>query len=1097
GNTGQARQASEGPPVRRLLHQSERDDRGTMRSLWNDIDPDLEWTESEQLETQLRSWVPDTRLARELSSNRLSSRLRYDGLRQPLWASVLDRIEHRQGAETGGSERRTDSGARALRLWFVVNVIDSRAFGVLCLELWHQEQLLNGNWGRLRRSRLTVEDLDRIQDAEQRRLLTQLLSIRPIDPNAQEQSLEEGLRQFQLGSGAYPTLLRALAATGSLVVSRREDDPNASSERDLQQLRFDEAGEWSLLVNAQATENGEGWRIDGLLCKRDQSAPVSRPLGEATLVLDDGLVLIDRELTLLDDRDPDRPQRAWLEVFRREHGFEVKRADRDAFVERWWSLAQPAVTEFPTELSLQLVKTPARAHLSVHGLGAGGGRRSRNLRARNRVAQRSGLRATLSFDYERIRVSAHDPRHAIPLPEQSLAIQRDRAFERECLATLQEAGARPRRGDVEQGEFEIPTKRFPMLARQLLDAGWLLDAENAPIRTGGLVKVGIASNMDWFELTGELSFGTQSVPLPEILQAAASGSSLVRLGDGSHGMLPEDWLARFGALIGMGEQTEHGVRFEASQTLLLDALLAAQSQQAHIDHSFEAWRDRLQALHAPQRASPGPSFKGELRGYQQEGLGWMRALAAARVGGVLADDMGLGKTVQVLALLAAEHLDTRGETDTADRSAASPSLVVVPRSLVFNWKAEAIRFVPDLRVLDYTGTASDRERQREQFSDHDLIITTYGTLRRDIGALRNILFRYAVLDEATAIKNPASQVAKVSRLIQAEHRLAMTGTPVENHLSDLWSLFEFLNPGYLGPRRGFGSRRRTSGSKRSVVLKLESDDGITELEADVDLLRKAIRPFLLRRRKDEVARDLPDRVEQTVHCSFSEAEQAQYDRIRTEGLHSLSKGRHGMGILRTLVRLRRFACAPSLVVEMEEDWGSKEEVVWSCIEQSMEEHKILIFSSYVGVLDRYRSRLDELSNDDASPLYSYLTGSTTDRPAQIARFREDPTVRVFLISLKAGGEGLNLPEADHVYIIDPWWNPAAENQAIDRAHRIGQTKKVMVFRFICTGSVEEKILDLQVRKSDLARSLTEPDEGEVPTLEELRQILLLEDGIGR
>jgi SNF2 family DNA or RNA helicase len=388
--------------------------------------------------------------------------------------------------------------------------------------------------------------------------------------------------------------------------------------------------------------------------------------------------------------------------------------------------------------------------------------------------------------------------------------------------------------------------------------------------------------------------------------------------------------------------------------------------------------------------------------------------------------------------------------------------VVAPRSLVYNWKQEAARFAPQLRVLDHTGV--NRAKPGAHFDEYDVVLTTYGTLRRDIVELKDIPFDYAVLDEAQAIKNASSQSAKAARLIRADHRLALSGTPVENHLGELWSLFEYLNPGMLG---GAGVFRLGEGGLRNPS------------EESRVLLAKVLRPFLLRRTKAQVARDLPEKTEQTLYCDLEPEQRKLYDELREHYRQSLLARveRDGIAkskiqILEALLRLRQAACHPGLIDKhrTEESSAKLDALLPQLQEVFAEGHKTLVFSQFTSLLAIVRQRLD----GEKVP-YEYLDGRTRDRAGRVERFQTDPDCKLFLISLKAGGLGLNLTAADYVFLLDPWWNPAVEAQAIDRAHRIGQTRPVFAYRLIARDTVEEKVLQLQERKRALADAILTAD----------------------
>jgi SNF2 family DNA or RNA helicase len=389
-------------------------------------------------------------------------------------------------------------------------------------------------------------------------------------------------------------------------------------------------------------------------------------------------------------------------------------------------------------------------------------------------------------------------------------------------------------------------------------------------------------------------------------------------------------------------------------------------------------------------------------------------------------------------------------------------LAIVPKSLVFNWKAEAERFTPKLRILDHTGQFRDKEG--ETFEGYDLILTTYGTLRNDAVVFKDLQFDYIILDEAQAIKNADTASAKATRLLRGDHRLALSGTPVENHLGELWSLFEFLNPGMLGA---------------ASVFKLAGNAARNPDEATRKMLAHALRPFILRRTKDQVAKDLPPKQEQTIFCELEPQQRKLYNELRDHYRASLLKridaegiAKSKMHVLEALLRLRQAACHPGLIdkARVAESSAKLDLLVPRLSELFEEGHKVLVFSQFTSLLSIVKSRLDA----EKIP-YEYLDGKTRDRQARVDTFQNDPACKLFLISLKAGGLGLNLTAAEYVYLLDPWWNPAVEAQAIDRAHRIGQTQQVFAYRLIARDTVEEKVLALQNTKRDLADAIINAD----------------------
>jgi SNF2 family DNA or RNA helicase len=480
----------------------------------------------------------------------------------------------------------------------------------------------------------------------------------------------------------------------------------------------------------------------------------------------------------------------------------------------------------------------------------------------------------------------------------------------------------------------------------------------------------------------------------------------------------------------------------------LDAMLAAQPD-ARMDEVFKEFRQKMTGFHGIEALEQPAGFVGQLRDYQREGLGWMQFLREFRFGGCLADDMGVGKTAQVLAVLESRRAEGLG-----------PSLVVAPKSVMFNWRQEAAKFTPQLRVLEYTGL----ERDAQQIPRHDLILTTYGTLLRDAPRLAEMEFDYVVLDEAQAIKNASTASSKAVRLLKGKHRLALSGTPVENHLGELWSLFEFLNPGMLGEAK---------------VLKMAGGLARNPSEESRGLLSHALRPFILRRTKQQVARELPEKTEQTIFCELEPPQRKLYDELRAHyrdkllaGVDARGLNKSKMQVLEALLRLRQAACHPGLldgsrIIEP----SAKLNVLLDQLSELREEgHKALVFSQFTSFLAIVRARLDE-----AGVNYEYLDGATRNRQEHVERFQNDPECSLFLISLKAGGLGLNLTAAEYVFLLDPWWNPAVEAQAVDRAHRIGQTRQVFAYRLIARDTVEEKVLELQKTKRDLADAILGED----------------------
>ncbi len=612
-------------------------------------------------------------------------------------------------------------------------------------------------------------------------------------------------------------------------------------------------------------------------------------------------------------------------------------------------------------------------------------------------------------------------------------------------------------GSVGAFELRARTHPFDFMLHSiplLLKAGFeIFGEENLKAgkvnRATPTLSLNITSGQDWFDVQAVIHYGDQEVALHDVRRALLKKEHYIKLADGSIGQIPEEWLERYKKLFGLAEETQSGLRVRDYHLPLVDVLLT-DADESHVAAEFQQRRELLSGFEhiRPQPVPQG--FVGELRPYQKAGLDWLHFLREYGFGGCLADDMGLGKTIQVLALL--QSIKEQGKKEAA-------SLLVVPKSLIANWLREAERFTPGLRILDFTGNF--RKKDAALFDQYDVVLTTYGVMLRDIEFLRGYRFLYAILDELQAIKNPLAQSSKAARLLNAAHRLVMTGTPVENNTFELWSQFAFLNPGLLGSTDYF---------KREFATPIES----RESEETTQLLRRLVYPFILRRTKKQVATELPPRTERVLYTDFEPAQRKLYNHTRDyyrglllgmidkEGINDVR-----MKILEGLLRLRQICIHPLLVEPTYRGDSAKFDMLLQTLETLVTEgHKALVFSQFVQTLHLLQKELD------ARKLrYAYLDGHTRDRQAQVDLFQEDDGIPLFLISLKAGGVGLNLTAADYVIHVDPWWNPAVEMQAADRAHRIGQDKPVFVYRIITRDSVEEKILRLQERKKELVDQL--------------------------
>jgi SNF2 family DNA or RNA helicase len=585
------------------------------------------------------------------------------------------------------------------------------------------------------------------------------------------------------------------------------------------------------------------------------------------------------------------------------------------------------------------------------------------------------------------------------------------------------------------------------------------------------LKLQTEEKFDWFDLFGTVTFGDFEIPFAYLADNILSGDREYKLPDGSIALIPEEWMSKYQDIMKFCSKKGKSLHLKKFHFSLL-----AKIQEPGLSIPGYHQSSILQTYPIPD------SLQAELRNYQQDGFNWMMFLKNNRMGGCLADDMGLGKTLQALAILLQAHrvdppttlsssdevLDKPGQlkifnnpqsgADLSHISSGNCSLIVMPLSLIHNWLQEINRFAPGLNVLQHIG--SNRPDSLDTFNDYDLVLTTYGTVRNDIEMMEKYLFRYIILDESQIIKNASSRNFIAIKKLHAEHRLALTGTPIENSLADLWSQFSFINPGMLGTLSFF---------KNEFVTPIEkkSDDAVG------DKLQKLIEPFILRRTKGQVAKELPPLSEKIHYCEMTPEQESYYETKKSEIRNSILQSLHDKGpdkarfyVLSGLTRLRLIANHPAIIdKDYTHESGKYIEIKRSIGNLISENHKVLIFSQFVKYLNLF---VNEFRQENIP--YSLLTGKVAEKDRQqvVHGFQTDELNQLFLISLRAGGLGLNLTEADYVFMLDPWWNPAVEKQAINRAHRIGQEKNVFVYKFITRNTVEEKILKLQQRKSNLA-----------------------------
>jgi SNF2 family DNA or RNA helicase len=606
---------------------------------------------------------------------------------------------------------------------------------------------------------------------------------------------------------------------------------------------------------------------------------------------------------------------------------------------------------------------------------------------------------------------------------------------------------------------------------ELDKAGFIIeqpDGSKCYLFTNPRIDLQIEDNNDWFDINAVVYFGPYQIPFLELRNHILNHKKEFTLPSGEIAVIPEEWFSQYGNLLHFTEG-HNQLKLRKHHIGLINDL--AEGELAHITMSRKL--QKLANFETPDEVPPPVNFSGSLRPYQKAGYNWFYFLKQYHFGGCLADDMGLGKTIQTLALL------QKNKEDAATIDTKTTSLLIMPTSLVYNWLNEAHKFTPSLRIMVHTGAL--RYKSAEVFANYDVVLTTYGVSRIDVEMFKAFFFDYIILDESQNIKNPSSKAYQAVRQLKARHKLILSGTPVENTVNDLWTQMSFINPGLLGSQQFFLNDFVTP------IEKKKDEDKAHKLQA-------LIKPFVLRRTKEQVATELPPKTEHLFYCQMSEEQAEVYEKVkseyRNELLQSLEDGTYAqtqMQVLQGLIKLRQLANHPRMLDAQYEGDSGKFENVTHTLENVMDGgHKVLIFSQFVKQLTIYRQYFDQKNIK-----YSYLDGSTQNRGEVVQRFQQDKNIQVFLISIKAGGVGLNLTEADYVFILDPWWNPAVEQQAIDRTHRIGQTKNVFIYKFITKDTVEEKILTLQQRKLSVARALITTEDSFIKSLtaEDIREIL--------
>lgn len=766
-------------------------------------------------------------------------------------------------------------------------------------------------------------------------------------------------------------------------------------------------------LEMNAKPSGKDLKITGALVARKVRVPISKSVQSTNQ-----FVIIDGRLFCANLKGRGN----WIEQLKKTPALDIERDDISAFLSSFYAPEDTPTLILPSQYKYKALEKSPKVRLVIER------------------ADDKNLSAELEFGYgdeyidrseEAYRILDHD-RKLIHVRK----IRDERDFRNKLFALLERKNYSP------GGLLIFKESKLLDLVNSSFDLKWEVVAFKKQVSQMSEYKLKASSGIDWFDLHLDMKFtGGATIPLPDLLRGVKSGKKMVALADGSLGILNDEVIKRFSQL-GLGVKIVNGsARLSKAQALYLSSILS-DDKNFSADNKFKTLRKVREVSARPTPQQPDPKFKGKLRGYQKKGLGWLDELSKRDIGCLLADDMGLGKTVTILSLLS-KHM-------------CGQALIVVPKTLISNWLVEAERFTPHLKMHCHYG--SGRRSSKAALANADIVLTTYHTLRSDIDLLKKTSFEFLAIDEAQWIKNPNSDIHKACRLISARKKIALTGTPIENSLGDLFAIFNIIAPGLIS-KEGW---ERFSAADDPTVL-----NGI----------RQGVAPFILRRRKEDVLKELPPKAVQVLYATLSPSEKRDYNHMK-KYLWKTLKGeiaKNGIRqstpqILTALLRLRQAASHQGLLKKSKEKLpSSKFELLLDLLETIVEEnHKVLIFSNFTGVLRLLKRELNKRKIG-----FCYMDGSTSNRKETVQKFQSDESKKVFLMTIKTGGVGLNLTAASYVFIMDPWWNPATESQAIDRTHRIGQKNKVTAYKLIAKDTVEEKVLALQAKKSAIANAIVE------------------------
>lgn len=957
---------------------------------------------------------------------------------QPSWQSLVNKIANPNQSNSRFAPSLPTQNPKRLII-YELDLTLSRQTGQLMLRIWQQTQNQKGGWGKLKDLSLSIQNIHELDESLDREILCLLIASNSLKTHyswtSQHYVPLVKFKNCEIPPALSNEILKKLSLTKRLFLRS-----SPSSELALTNpLSFDESEFWEIQINIKEVENI--YSIQG--CFKNATTGESIPTKTPLICLKHGPVVFDNRIATLKNSNFNFE---WIAYFRQSDSIKVPLSDAPSLIETFSQISQVKV-EWPQNLEIQSSLGVPRPVLRIQ---------SHSSLENNH----NFILCELLFDYDNNKQALwHDKKDRFVDFANKSILLRDFAKEIEFYNLI--IASHNFIPFIHDNSLGLLNSKFLEVAKWLISMGWSVLVENKKISTNDKYDFEVSSGIDWFELKGNFQYSQGSVAtLGQLLEAFKNKSKYISLDDGSLGLLPEDWFLKYETLLNealVDKNNPQILRFNKIRGMILSAWLENE-ERLSTDRSFQAFRKQLEgATHPTKLIEAHTSFAGELRPYQKQGLGWLQNLQKLSLGGVLADDMGLGKTIQVIAMLCGAY---------AKNKTLKPTLIVAPKSLLFNWASEIAKFAPHLDFVIWS--SSNRSQNLKDFMSQKFVIVTYDTLRMNIERFKSAEFFYVIVDEAQAIKNAASLSHKACSLLRSQNRLVLTGTPIENSLSDLAALVDFANPGLLGP-----------GIKKYMAKRNPSSE---ESHFNLKSLSRALSPIILRRTKAEVLNDLPEKTEKIVFCELNPKQRKIYQelqmhyqkRIKKE-ISSRGLARSKLVVLEALLRLRQVACHPNLVEKKSKDFteSAKIDLLLENLEVLLPKgHKVLIFSQFTSLLDLVKQSLGQLHI-----AFEYLDGKTSQNKRQeiVNDFQNSESRQVFLISLKAGGVGLNLTAADYVFILDPWWNPAVESQAIDRAHRIGQKNKVIAYRFIAKDTIEEKILLLQGQKKDLAKSILDGD----------------------